>query len=92
MITGEIPFNSQFLSELAGFWDNGLMFLIAIGFMYLAIQKGYEPLLLITIGVGIMLANIPFSGLTEEDGLLVMLRDAGYHVEQVRTEVLPPVP
>ncbi|SVB80996.1 uncharacterized protein METZ01_LOCUS233850 [marine metagenome] len=81
MLTGEIPFNSQFLSELVGFWDNGVMFLIAIGFIFLAIQKGFEPLLLITIGVGIMLANIPFSGLAEDEGLLVMLKHMGLDTE-----------
>ena len=68
MLTGEIPFNNQFLFELTNFWDNGVMFLIAIGFIYLAIEKGFEPLLLITIAAGIMLANIPFSGLAQEDG------------------------
>ncbi|MQG77221.1 MAG: sodium ion-translocating decarboxylase subunit beta, partial [SAR202 cluster bacterium] len=53
------------------------MFLIAIGFIYLAIQKGFEPLLLIPIGVGMMLANIPFSGMAEEGGLLILLKGFG---------------
>ena len=77
MLTGDIPFDSQFFSELASYWDSGVMFLIAIGFIYLAIQKGFEPLLLIPIGVGMMLANIPFSGLAEEGGLLVLLKGFG---------------
>ena len=81
MLFGEIPFNSQLFSELAGLWDNGVMFLIAVGFIFLAIQKGFEPLLLITIGVGIMLANIPFSGLAEDEGLLVMLKRMGLDTE-----------
>ena len=77
MLTGDIPFDNQFFSELASFWDNGVMILIAIGFIYLAIQKGFEPLLLIPIGVGIMMANIPFSGMANEDGLLVLLKGFG---------------
>ncbi len=77
MLTGDIPFDSQFFSELASFWDSGVMILIAIGFIYLAIQKGFEPLLLIPIGVGIMMANIPFSGMADEDGLLVLLKSFG---------------
>jgi len=77
VLTGDIPFDSQFFSELASYWDSGVMFLIAIGFIYLAIQKGFEPLLLIPIGVGMMLANIPFSGLAEEGGLLVLLKGFG---------------
>ena len=77
MLTGDIPFDSQFFSELASYWDSGVMFLIAIGFIYLAIQKGFEPLLLIPIGIGMMLANIPFSGLAEEGGLLVLLKGFG---------------
>ena len=81
MLTGDIPFDSQFFSELAGFWDSGVMFLIAVGFIYLAIQKRFEPLLLIPIGVGIMLANIPFSGLGEEEGLLVLLKRQGLDTE-----------
>jgi sodium ion-translocating decarboxylase beta subunit len=77
VLTGDIPFDSQFFSELASFWDSGVMILIAIGFIYLAIQKGFEPLLLIPIGVGIMMANIPFSGMADEDGLLVLLKGFG---------------
>jgi oxaloacetate decarboxylase beta subunit len=77
VLTGDIPFDSQFFSELASYWDSGVMFLIAIGFIYLAIQKGFEPLLLIPIGIGMMLANIPFSGLAEEGGLLVLLKGFG---------------
>jgi len=77
VLTGDIPFDSQFFSELASLWDSGVMFLIAMGFIYLAIRKGFEPLLLIPIGVGMMLANIPFSGLAEEGGLLVLLKEFG---------------
>jgi oxaloacetate decarboxylase beta subunit len=40
-------------------WGHALMIVIACVFIYLAIKKHYEPLLLIPIGFGILLANIP---------------------------------
>ncbi len=41
-------------------WSNGVMILIGLLFIFLAIRKGYEPLLLIPIGFGILLGNIPY--------------------------------
>ena len=81
MLTGEIPFDSNFFSEVAALWKNGVMILIALGFIFLAIHKGFEPLLLIPIGVGIMLANVPFGDLGEGEGLLVLLKRAGLSTE-----------
>lgn len=40
---------------------NGFMILVAIVFFYFAIKKHYEPLLLIPIGFGILIGNIPLS-------------------------------
>ncbi|MCL4408979.1 MAG: sodium ion-translocating decarboxylase subunit beta, partial [Gammaproteobacteria bacterium] len=40
--------------------------LIGCGFIYLAIAKEAEPVLLLPIGLGIILANIPLTGMTEE--------------------------
>lgn len=37
-----------------------IMIIVACFFIYLAIKKGYEPLLLIPIGFGIIIGNIPF--------------------------------
>ena len=45
--------------ELYNSPGNILMLAIALGFMYLGIQKRYEPLLLIPIAFGILLANFP---------------------------------
>jgi sodium ion-translocating decarboxylase beta subunit len=39
-------------------WGNYLMIIIALVFMYLAIKKGYEPLLLIPISFGMLLVNM----------------------------------
>ena len=41
-------------------WGNVLMDVIAMTFIYLAIRKEYEPLLLIPIGFGVLVANVPF--------------------------------
>lgn len=45
--------------------------------IYLAVAKKFEPLLLIPIGFGGMLANIPLAGIAEPDGLLGLLYDIG---------------
>ena len=39
-------------------WDNLLMILVALVFLYLAIKKGYEPLLLVPIAFGMLLVNM----------------------------------
>ena len=39
-------------------WGNYLMILVACGFLYLAIAKEYEPLLLLPISFGMLLVNI----------------------------------
>ena len=41
-------------------WGNIVMILIGLVFIYLAIKYDYEPLLLIPIGTGIIIGNIPF--------------------------------
>jgi len=47
-------------SGLAQFtWGESVMILVGIGLLYLAIHKKFEPLLLVPIGFGGMLANIP---------------------------------
>jgi len=44
-------------------WGNPLMILVGCVLIYLAIRKQYEPLLLIPIGFGVILANLPVTGL-----------------------------
>jgi len=44
-------------------WGNILMLFIGGGLIYLGIAKKMEPVLLVPIGIGIMMVNIPFSGL-----------------------------
>ncbi|VFM94993.1 MAG: oxaloacetate decarboxylase, beta subunit [Candidatus Kentron sp. G] len=53
----------EFLNQ-SGFyqfqWGNGVMILIGFLFIYLAIAKRFEPLLLVPIGFGILIGNIPY--------------------------------
>lgn len=53
-------------------WRHLVMILIACGLMYLAIVKNFEPLLLIPIGFGMLLSNIPLSGVMNEPILSVL--------------------
>ncbi|NLI82975.1 MAG: sodium ion-translocating decarboxylase subunit beta [Deltaproteobacteria bacterium] len=63
---------------------NAVMILIGCLLLYLGIKKDYEPLLLVPIGFGAVLVNIPLSGLMEEGGLLRHFYDFG-----VINEVFP---
>jgi len=56
----------------------GQLCMIGVGvlLLFLAIAKGFEPLLLLPIGFGAILANIPNAGFTEPGGLLFYI----YHV------------
>ena len=67
---------SNMLENLAGqtafvnlSWGNILMIFIALVFLYLAIAKGYEPLLLVPISFGMLLVNI-YPDIMKEGGLL----------------------
>ena len=51
------------------YWGNYVMILVALVFLYLAIAKGFEPLLLVPIAFGMLLSNM-FPGIIAEGGLL----------------------
>jgi len=44
-------------------WGNVLMLFIGGGLVYLGVARKMEPILLVPIGLGIMMVNIPFAGL-----------------------------
>ena len=50
-------------------WMNLIMILVGCLFLFLAIKKGFEPYLLIPIAFGIILTNIPGSGVFVKEGL-----------------------
>lgn len=65
-------------------WGQALMMSVGCLLIYLAINKKFEPLLLLPIGFGAILSNIPVAGISGPDGLLGMI----YHVG-VETGVFP---
>ena len=44
-------------------WQSCVMILISFGFMYLAIKHKFEPLLLLPIAFGMLLTNLPLTGM-----------------------------
>lgn len=63
-------------------WGNVLMIVIALVLIYLGIAKKMEPLLLITIGFGILLVNLPLGGLMDYE--LAIKAPASGNVIQVQ--------
>jgi carboxybiotin decarboxylase len=58
-------------------WQSLIMIGVAFILLYLAIVKDYEPLLLLPIAAGCLLANLPLSPLVVEDGMLKVLYNMG---------------
>jgi oxaloacetate decarboxylase beta subunit len=91
LLLSESGFAGLSLQNLVMYGIGGLL-------IYLAIKKGAEPLLLVPIGFGVILANLPRGMLSVSDAyiasggehaihpLLQLVYDAG-----IRTEFLPPV-
>ncbi|GAF84781.1 unnamed protein product, partial [marine sediment metagenome] len=46
-------------------WGNGVMLAVGAAFLYLGIARKMEPLLLVPIGFGVVLINLPLGGLME---------------------------
>jgi oxaloacetate decarboxylase beta subunit len=58
-------------------WGRVIMILVTFLLFYLAIAKGFEPLLLLPIGFGGLLANIPVAGIAGHDGFLGIIYAMG---------------
>ncbi len=71
----------DFLGFLNLDWQGAAMLVIAGVLLWLGIAKKVEPVLLVPIGFGCMLANIPLGGVAEDGGFLAVLREAGIHTE-----------
>ena len=65
-------------------WQNLVMIALGGVLIYLAIQKEYEPMLLLPIGFGAILANLPLTGIVDPEGMLYTLYQAG-----IATELFP---
>ena len=61
-----------------------IMIVVGSFLIYLGIKKRYEPLLLVPIGFGAILTNVPLAGMMEEGGLLYYFYKAG-----ILTEIFP---
>ncbi|MBG0771305.1 MAG: sodium ion-translocating decarboxylase subunit beta [Anaerolineaceae bacterium] len=62
-------------------WGNGLMILVGLVLIALAVIKEYEPVLLLPIGFGCIMANI---GMSTDVGFMKVIYDAG-----IKTELFP---
>ncbi len=65
-------------------WGNAVMIAAALILINLAIYREIEPVLLLPIGFGCLLANIPLAGMTAAEGILAVLYNAG-----IATELFP---
>ena len=80
----ELIFKSGFANLT---WGNLVMFIVAGILIYLAITKEYEPLLLIPIGFGTLLANLPLGDMgSYGQGVMNFIYRSG-----IKTQLLPPV-
>ncbi len=69
------------ISLFAQSWGRVIMFLIIFVLFYLAIAKGFEPLLLLPIAFGGLLANIPVANMSGPDGMLGIIYSMGIQNE-----------
>lgn len=72
------------------------MLVVALGFIYLAISRGLEPYELLPIGLGIIIANLPLTGLTTFDATSKVFQDSGifgiiFHYGLSFWNILPPI-
>ncbi|MDQ1325221.1 MAG: carboxybiotin decarboxylase [Campylobacterota bacterium] len=65
------------MSLFAQSWGRLIMFVIIFLLFYLAIAKGFEPLLLLPIAFGGLLANIPVANMTGDHGMLGIIYNMG---------------
>ena len=62
-------------------WSNLVMIAIGAILIYLGVKKDFEPLLLVPIGFGCILVNIPLAGLMEDEGFLRTIYNMGIQNE-----------
>ena len=77
-------------------WRYGVMLLVAFVFIYLAITRDMEPYELIPIGLGIIVANLPLTGLMELPTAESGFQDSGvfgviFHYGLSFWNILPPI-
>ncbi len=77
-----------YLYPASGKWTEGIGRILMVGvgllMLFLAIGKRFEPLLLMPMGFGCLLANIPLAGITEPGGIIYYIYQIG-----IKTGVFP---
>lgn len=73
----ELNAKGQPMSDFHKSWGRIIMIIITFVIFYLAIVKGFEPLLLLPIGFGGLLANIPVANMAGPDGFLGIIYHMG---------------
>jgi oxaloacetate decarboxylase beta subunit len=73
--------NDLFIGITLFTWKQVIMIMIGCTLIYLAIKKEYEPTLLLPMGFGAILVNIPLSSAIGDNGPLTILLNAGIHTE-----------
>jgi oxaloacetate decarboxylase beta subunit len=83
-------FISALSSLVQGFasltWQSAIMVLLGCVLLYLGVARKFEPLLLVPIGFGVILGNLPLAGLSahDEGGIINLLYTSG-----ILTELFP---
>lgn len=73
----ELSGHGEKMSDFHKSWGRVLMILVTFFLFYLAIAKGYEPLLLLPIAFGGLLANIPVANIAGDHGFLGVIYNMG---------------
>ncbi len=77
-----------YFSPASGKWTEGIGSILMAGvgllMLFLAIHKGFEPLLLVPMGFGCILANIPLAGIADPGGIIDYIYQIG-----IKTGVFP---
>lgn len=77
-------------------WQQGVMVLVGLGFIFLAVARNMEPYELLPIGLGIVVVNIPLTGLTTLPTAASGIQEAGifgitFHYGLAFWNILPPL-
>ena len=102
LATSTEPSLAEFIDfiESTGFanitWQQGLMILVGLGFIFLAVARNMEPYELLPIGLGIVAVNMPLTGLTTLPTEASGVQEAGlfgitFHYGLAFWNILPPL-
>ena len=73
----ELSSHGEKMSDFHKSWGRVIMIFVTFFLFWLAIRKGFEPLLLLPIAFGGLLANIPIAGIAGEHGFLGVIYNMG---------------